>query len=440
MKSILYPLVFTLLLGGCGAADEVAGPAAGRWLGAQRIDGSPPALSRASTPSLAIDRSGRAVVVWTREQTLLANRFVPGRGWNNPENVTPTPQYAGSAIIAMSDSGEMMVVWFGAAANTWRVWASRSGPAGGWSEPVAIDGGAAQFPRQLAATMDAAGNAVVLWASGRTPDGIVAARYVANQGWMAPERLSAIGAAPAVASRAAGQAVAAWGEFGTTVAATYEEGRGWSGRTRFEPAPGWQAMSVPVLAVDSFGRALLAWESRYGDGNGPAVAVAASFDGLAWTDQFVVSDPGVKSYRPAVALRNRDGLVVWTWLGSGASASGGVAFSRFTFDPSFDSPSRIPSGAYSNEVGAALSRSGEGFAAWVGTEPEPISGDLRLMVWASRYAGGMWGLTQPLQTGPGSAQYPQIAVDDDGNAIVVWAEDEVDSTRIWSNRFEIDSR
>lgn len=58
-------------------------------------------------------------------------------------------------------------------------------------------------------------------------------------------------------------------------------------------------------------------------------------------------------------------------------------------------------------------------------------------IWANHFtAGSGWGTAVRIETTDlGSAQTPQIAVDNAGNAIAVWQQAEVARTDIWANRF-----
>lgn len=57
-------------------------------------------------------------------------------------------------------------------------------------------------------------------------------------------------------------------------------------------------------------------------------------------------------------------------------------------------------------------------------------------IWANRFtpAAG-WGVAEKIDSGPGPADHPVVAMDPDGNAIAVW--EQLDGTRfnIWANRF-----
>lgn len=79
----------------------------------------------------------------------------------------------------------------------------------------------------------------------------------------------------------------------------------------------------------------------------------------------------------------------------------------------------------------AFDRAGNAMAVWQQAE------GARTDIWANRFTNGSgWGSAVRIEsTDLGSAQTPQIAVDEAGNAIAVWQQAEVAHTDIWANRF-----
>ena len=59
-------------------------------------------------------------------------------------------------------------------------------------------------------------------------------------------------------------------------------------------------------------------------------------------------------------------------------------------------------------------------------------------MWANRYLPGSgWGTAELIETEDlGDAEFPQIAVDPDGNAIAVWYQDDGTRINVWANRLE----
>jgi hypothetical protein len=93
-----------------------------------------------------------------------------------------------------------------------------------------------------------------------------------------------------------------------------------------------------------------------------------------------------------------------------------------------------------NEAGAvnrhqvAAAGAGNAFAVWVQVDGD---GDgARNSIWSNRYAAEAgWGTAQRVEAEDVEAYYPQVAVDASGNAIVVWAQYNASGVSIWSNRY-----
>jgi len=59
-------------------------------------------------------------------------------------------------------------------------------------------------------------------------------------------------------------------------------------------------------------------------------------------------------------------------------------------------------------------------------------------IWANRYVVGTgWGIAERIETGTGSAFAPQVAVDPSGNAIAVWYQNDGSQESAWANRYVV---
>jgi hypothetical protein len=439
---LLAVAAIPVVLGGCGGRDATA-PSPGRWVGAERIDDAPtdPFAARVGFPALGVDGSGRAIAAWGQDAGIRSRPFVPGRGWGPPEALPKTgPGNAFDPEVAVNGIGTAVVIWRQTEtpeSGPVRVWSSRREPTGGWSAPAAIDGGEfLEGAWQIAVALDPAGNAIALW----TSNGIVAARGSTDRGWLPPERLSRSGASPVVVVDTAGRALATWSEPEAGFAQQYVPGRGWLDVTRFGPDGEGRYYGPGRVAFDSSGRAVVVWERRSGGEFGPVVVWAARFDGRGWSGQSVISDRAVKSFFPVVALDARGALAVWTQFAFPNVSDDGVVSRRAPFGSSWETPLRFWTAQDAVTTALAMNLHGEAVAAWAQTERPTPSSDLQYRLWASRYAGGQWTPAASLQAGPGWAQSPAVAIDEEGNATVAWVEHAGATASIWTNRFQVDRR
>lgn len=383
-----------------------------------------------------MDGSGRAIVVWSQNTTIWANRFVPGRGFGAPEIVAaPREAHAGEVALAVNSAGDALAVWGqvdGEGGSPEGLWASGSGSSGAWSPPERV--ASALTPASSSGTpvvaLGTGGHAIVVWGS----DGIVAVRHPPGQPWGPPTFLSDRGFAPLVAIDVLGRSLVAWSEGATAVAVALDSLGAFSIPVRFGAGPEGN-FREGGLAKDATGRGLLAWERRTAPFD-PAVVWAVSYDGEVWGPGTVISDRALKSYGPAVALQGRGAMAAWTVLGFPDRSDGAAANER-AVGGTWASPTSIATGEGATTLDLALNDAGAGVAAWAQLESQAAAPEeKRYRLRASRHAGRVWSAAEPLQAGPGEAQYPQVAVDAQGNAIVVWLEDEGALRRVWANRFE----
>jgi hypothetical protein len=92
------------------------------------------------------------------------------------------------------------------------------------------------------------------------------------------------------------------------------------------------------------------------------------------------------------------------------------------------------SDAYGPKI--AIDASGNALAVWL-QDGDITPAGYRYDVWARRYSAGVWGTAELIETNnAGSASDDlQLAFDADGNAIAVWSQSSALAVNIWSNRY-----
>ena len=136
------------------------------WGLAERIDGD--AEADAQFSRVAMDASGQAIAVWEQfgatTSDVWSNRHVPGQGWGMSQRIEDDDTWdAVHPQVAMDPSGRAVVVWAQADGARDNIWATRFTPSQGWSAPELVeedDTGTAMHPR---IAMDDAGRAVAVW-------------------------------------------------------------------------------------------------------------------------------------------------------------------------------------------------------------------------------------------------------------------------------------
>jgi hypothetical protein len=357
------------------------------WTLPARVDDG---TGNAAWPRIAMDASGNAVAVWSQNDTMRdnvwASRYVAGTGWDAPTKVENNDMSSAlEPAVALDGSGNALAVWRQASGET-SIWASRRAVGGAWSTPVLLetdDAGPALVPRIAA---DMGGNAIAVWQQhDGTHYNIRANRYVGGivgTGWGTSLLLETDDAghaeAPKVAMEPGGKAVAVWSQNDGTYQNIYANvySGGWGVATKLEAATGYAVEAQVAM-----------------DGAGNATAVWHQSDGMRyniWT--------------------NRWSANVW----AGASLIELDDTTGATFP------------------GIGVNSTGQVFAVWQQFDATPV-----VQIRANRYIPGTgWGMAIPIEpnnTGP--AQTPQVGVDGAGNAIAVWTPDDSGTNDVWTNRY-----
>lgn len=302
------------------------------------------------------------------------------------------------------------------------------------------------FAMQPQIAFDANGNAIAVWgqSSDRAPFfisriDIWANRFSAASGtWGTAQLIETdnVGSAraPQVALDANGNALAVWVQFDGT------RNNIWA--NRFSAASGtWGAAQLietesgnadaPQITLDADGNAIAVWDQS--DGTRSNIwANHFSAAGNTWgTAQLIEAESG-NARAPQVAL-DANGNAIAVWAQSDGTRNN-IWANRFSAASGTWETAQVietePGNAGAPQV--ALDASGNAIAVW-----EQFDAG-RSDIWANRFnaANGTWGTAQLIETGnTGPAMFPQIALDASGNAIAVWEQFTGTSADIWANRF-----
>ncbi|MGB8223568.1 MAG: Ig-like domain-containing protein, partial [Polyangiales bacterium] len=180
------------------------------------------------------------------------------------------------------------------------------------------------------------------------------------------------------------------------------------------------------------------------DSNGSAVAIWGQSDGIRsniWANRFTpttgwgvaalieVNNAG-SAGSPQVALEP-NGTAVAVWSQSDGTRTN-IWANRFTPTGGWGAAGLVETDNLGAAVGphVGLDSSGNAIAIW------SQSDGTRDNIWANRFtpAGG-WGGAELVETDPGAAAFPQVALDSTGDAIAVWYQSDGTRDNIWANRF-----
>jgi len=373
----------------CSAADADSG-----WGIATVIDCG--GAGDAVGPQVAIDDSGNAIAVWVQyystAYTMYSNRYVVGTGWGTATALeSPSSGDAGDPQVAVDSSGNATAVWSKSDGFRNSIRSNRYVVGVGWCNLALIETdntGTAEVPQ---VTVDGLGNAIAVW---QQSDGIHthiwSNRFAVGAGWGTPVLIETDNTEdaenPQIAADESGNAVCVWHHYDGTRwniwANRYVVGTGW-GTAELIETDDTQTAKNPQVAVDDSGNAIAVWNQW--DGTRPNI----------WANRYI----------------GRTG--------------------------SWDAPTLIET----DDVGpasapqVAVDGSGNAIAVW------QQSDGTRYNIWSNRFAVGTgWGTATLIETDDaGWACRPEVAVDDSGNALVVWYQDDGTDYNIYSNRYVIET-
>jgi hypothetical protein len=241
------------------------------WAKAELIETN--TSGHADRPQVACDARGNALVVWQQFDgmcsNIWANRYVAGKGWG--EAVLIENGMDGGAFnpqIVLDASGKALAVWEQYDGRRWCIWASRFAPAVGWGAVEQIELNAAGHASNPQMSIDAGGNATVVWCQREgTACRIWANRYVAGSGWGRAEPVASdhTGAFdPQVSTDAQGKAMLVWwqpeGEGCKNIwASSYAAATGW-GRAALLATNYIATAPDPQIITDTDGNAIAVWK------------------------------------------------------------------------------------------------------------------------------------------------------------------------------------
>jgi hypothetical protein len=394
---LLEPLVFAC--GCCGEGLDVDAAPKKPWQGGVQLMANKSGETRNS--QVAMDAHGHAVAVWElydgTYSYIWANRYTAGVGWGAMVCIETTS--TGNAVepqIAMNANGDAIVVWRtlgeGEGVNaSYNLWANLYTVEKGWGVARLIELNSvssvwgARSPR---VAMDVEGNALVVW---QQFDGkrntMLAKRHVVGTGWAKADVVDSNTAGhadlPQIATDAQGNATVVWQRFdgmrSNIWVSHYAAGAGWGQAALAETDHSGGAFN-PQIAMDAHGKALVVWEQH--DGARWNIWANRYVPGVGWgTAQPIEADRVGHAANPQVAMDNHgNAMVVW-------AQRDGVRYS----------------------------------------------------IWSNRYVvGAGWGPAQLLEMRQvGTTFEPQITIDRDGRAMVVWWQSDGDGYKnIWANRYE----
>ena len=140
---------------------------------------------------------------------------------------------------------------------------------------------------------------------------------------------------------------------------------------------------------------------------------------------------------PRIAV-DEDGNTIAVWTQYDSAARYGVWTNRYTAQRGWGTPQPLNTNpGQASDVQLAINAHGDAVAVWM-QYSDTVAG--KVNIWANRFSvQSGWQQAQQIQDDNTNAYFPKVAIDQAGNAIVVWSQNDGahDRTHIYANRFEV---
>lgn len=196
----------------------------------------------------------------------------------------------------------------------------------------------------------------------------------------------------------------------------------------------------PQVVVDAQSNALAVWE--YMEATGTFIWANRYTRVDLWGEPETIDDGAGSANNPRLATDDAgNGFVVYEQTGGGAIVN--IWTNRYTVDQGWGTAELLQNGEVTTarSPSVAADPAGNAIATWM--QEDQDTG--RELVWAIRYEPATgWGTAEPIDTMPAPTlrvgERTSVRMDDDGNAIAVWARPSVTMTGgrsevLWANRY-----
>ncbi|HEU4945286.1 MAG TPA: PKD domain-containing protein [Solirubrobacterales bacterium] len=342
-------------------------------------------------------------------------------GWLEPKDISAANEVVdGRPEVAVDPAGNAVAIWERHVSGEEIVEASERSAGSDWSEPEILS-----LPdeegRQSQVTIDAAGNAIAVWITGKSASGFVVRSAVRPPGgeWSKPEDVSdsiSEAVTPRLAVDAAGEAVAIWTAFDSgdriVQGAVRSAGGEWSEPDDLSAAgQDVTPLEDPDVAIDAAGNAIAVWKLEASNYIVQAAARAAGQEDWAAPDD--LSGAGEDAGEPAVAMNDAgEAVAVWTRLDGSDTVQAAVRPTGEDWEATDDLSAP---GQDAGEPDVAIDEAGEAVAVW-----HRYNGSNFIIEAATRPAGGEWADPDELSTPGRDGTSPVVAMNVAVGAVAMW--------------------
>jgi len=408
---------------------------------ADLTDNISPDGQAANYPRVAMDDNGNAIIVWYQSDGSIDQIFKSeyrGGQWTIPadltDNISPDGSGAADAEVAMDDNGNAIIVWEQYDGSNIQIFKSeyRNGQ---WTFPadltdnISPDG---QDARRPEVAMDDNGNAIIVWEQLDGSNNQIFKAEYRNGQWTFPADLSdninpdGYAFQPRVAMDDNGNAIIIWeqsdGSIWQIFKSEYRNGQ-WTFPVDLTDNinPDGQPANAPQVAMDDNGNAIIVWQQS--DGSNDQIFKSEYRNGQ-WTFPADLTDnispDGQRAYAPQMAMGdNGNAIIVWQQSDGSSLQIFKAEYRNGQWTIPADLTDNIgPDGQDAVGPEVAMDDNGNAIIVWEQSDGSNIQ------IFKSEYRGGQWtlpaDLTDNISPDGQDAVGPEVAMDDNGNAIIVW--------------------
>ncbi len=397
----------------------------------------PSAYYTASLTSGVVDNDGVALAPYQW------SFYTDGNGWSADELIEiDSAGDAENPQISVESNGDAVAVWEQSDGSQVNIYANRySASTGSWgsAQLIEIDNvGDANDPQ---ISVDPSGNAIAVWEQGDgTRDNIYANRYSASTGsWGTAELIeSEDGYAynPQISADASGNMIAVWNQNDgvrlSIYANRYSASTGSWGTAVLIEADASQSAYTAEISVGASGDAVAVW--RQGSPSRDIHANHYSVSTGSWgTATLIETDDAGHAYYPQVSVDDSGNAVVVWHQNDGTSDN--IYSNRYSVSAGSWGAAALIQSDDAGDAGfpqIGVGPSGDAIAVWHQSDGTQYN------VYANRYSSsaGSWGAAALVESdNAGGGGYPQVSVDDNGDAVVVWHQSDGTDFNVYANRY-----
>ncbi len=447
---LCFSMLGLLLMNGCGGGN-----------GDESTAFTPTMISSGSlngqSPQIDMDANGNAIAVWQENEAgagyMSANTYKSGVGWGNPTVISHAPASGTSTpMFSMNSTGNGIAIWTQGDGSNTMIYANHYTPGSDWATANLISA-SDSFVANPNIAISENGKAIAVWDQGDSPPrNIVCSIYAPSSNWSAPTIISSgVYSAynPRVTVSNSGRFYVSFQENdginNRIKVLSYDQTSTWntSSVVSFQPPSTGSNANGSAISANSSGLAMVVWQHPgylgrreiHGNKNGTA---GGAFKGNDYpiSIQNPYPEAGGSHYPDVAADNNGYHMVVWGQSNYGQTniyasyfrvvAPGGAYWTY---------PVVISSGTGSPQLPRIIKVSnGNAFVTW-----EQYDYDLsRRHIYYNNYvfsptdpAGG-WGAAKRISDSALNSNSPAIAVNESGNIIVVWSQNDGTHNNIYS--------